>query len=1191
MKTTHPFNTFKTLILTTAIGCATLGSLAAHAGNIIWTNSISGGWDTAANWNPNSVPGAGDTAIITNAGVAVSLNSGTTAGAVILGTSGGGTAFLSLNNQTLALNGPLTVNSGGAFTVDSGALVGNTNAVLSGTIGWSAGSLGGILTLAAGSTLYLISANNHNLPNLTLTNNGTVVWTTGPVQGGGGSGTYIYNNGVWNALDDSTWNNAYGYNGTVFNNYGTFRKSGGGDEFDTATYFANGVVFNQLAGVMDVQNGVNGLNLVLAGSGSFTGGYVTTNVAGFTYLSSGNFTINGTVTTTNVWEAGGNLVGANIINGGLNWQAGNWNNAVAVTIATNSTLMVAGGAGNNDLQNAVVTNNGTVVWASGTLEGGGGSGTAIYNNGRWLASSDQTFNDNFGYAGTVFNNYGTFSKTGGAGEFGNFTYFASGVVFNQLAGVLDVQSGVNGLNLVLAGSGSFTGGYITSKTGGLTYLYSGNFTINGTVTPTNLIENAGNLVGANVINGALTWQGGVWNGAASVTIATNSTLIVAGGAGNNDMGNTVVTNNGTVLWASGTIRGGGGNLNPGTTIVNNGSWNAQSDQTINNYFAYYGTVFNNYGTFSKTGGAGAFANATVFAGGVVFNQLAGVIDVKSGVNGLSLVLQGNGNFTGGYIATNAAGLTYLSGGSFTINGTVTPTNVIENAGNLVGANVINGALTWQAGVWNGAASVTIATNSTLIVSGGAGVNDMANTVVTNNGTVLWASGTIRGGGGNLNPNPGTTIVNNGWWNAQSDQTINDNFGYNGTVFNNYGTFSKTGGASANQTLFTAGVLFNQLAGVLDVQSGGNGLNLVLQGNGNFTGGYVTSKTGGLTYLSSGNFTLNGAVTSTNLIENAGNLAGSNVIHGALTWQAGVWNGAASVTIATNSTLILAGGGFGYNDMANTVVINNGTVLWTSGTIRGGGGNHSPGTLIVNNGLWLVPSSMVINNYYGYNNTIFDNFGTFRKIGISNGVTEIDVEFDTGGLLDVQTGIVWFHGPVTYQGIVNFGISSGATYGQIWDDNPVAIQGALSVNLINGYASLAGYGLGTNNVNGDIPALITWPADSTYYTITGFGNPPLTNMPAGETWSARYSNTGIYLLLASINPQLTGVNLVGTNLVLSGAGGSAGSNYVVLASTNLTLPLANWTMLTTNAFDVNGLFNFTNPVNSGKPKEFFTFKVP
>ena len=111
--------------------------------------------------------------------------------------------------------------------------------------------------------------------------------------------------------------------------------------------------------------------------------------------------------------------------------------------------------------------------------------------------------------------------------------------------------------------------------------------------------------------------------------------------------------------------------------------------------------------------------------------------------------QGGGNFTGGYITTNQFGLTVLNSGSFTFNGTVTGTNTWEDAGNLVGTNVINGGLTWVAGNWNGAAFVTIATNTTLIVAGGmialggTGNNNMNGTVMTNYGAVAWASGTIR----------------------------------------------------------------------------------------------------------------------------------------------------------------------------------------------------------------------------------------------------------------------------------------------------------------------------------------------------------------------------------------------------------------------------------------------------------------
>ena len=162
-----------------------LTGICVQATTYIWTNTTSGGWGAATNWSPNSVPGSTDTAIITNAGVTVSLNSATTVGAIILGNNGGGTVTLTLAGQTLGLNGPLTVNPSGSFTVNSGGLVGNANAVLSGTIGWTAGYLAGTLTMASGSTLNITGGNNHDMANCTVTNNGTVMWSTGRIRGGG----------------------------------------------------------------------------------------------------------------------------------------------------------------------------------------------------------------------------------------------------------------------------------------------------------------------------------------------------------------------------------------------------------------------------------------------------------------------------------------------------------------------------------------------------------------------------------------------------------------------------------------------------------------------------------------------------------------------------------------------------------------------------------------------------------------------------------------------------------------------------------------------------------------------------------------------------------------------------------------------------------------------------------------------
>ena len=50
------------------LASALLAGLAAPAATSTWTNSASGGWDTTANWNPNTLPAAGDTAGSNTAG-------------------------------------------------------------------------------------------------------------------------------------------------------------------------------------------------------------------------------------------------------------------------------------------------------------------------------------------------------------------------------------------------------------------------------------------------------------------------------------------------------------------------------------------------------------------------------------------------------------------------------------------------------------------------------------------------------------------------------------------------------------------------------------------------------------------------------------------------------------------------------------------------------------------------------------------------------------------------------------------------------------------------------------------------------------------------------------------------------------------------------------------------------------------
>jgi len=75
------------------------------------------------------------------------------------------------------------------------------------------------------------------------------------------------------------------------------------------------------------------------------------------------------------------------------------------------------------------------------------------------------------------------------------------------------------------------------------------------------------------------------------------------------------------------------------------------------------------------------------------------------------------------------------------------------------------------------------------------------------------------------------------------------------------------------------------------------------------------------------------------------------------------------------------------------------------------------------------------------------------------------------------------------------------------------------------------------------------------------------------------------------PVISGVSLSGANLIITGNNGTAGANYYVLATTNLTVPLTNWTMLSTNQFGPGGSVNFTNPLNPVAPQTYYRLRLP
>ncbi len=72
------------------------------------------------------------------------------------------------------------------------------------------------------------------------------------------------------------------------------------------------------------------------------------------------------------------------------------------------------------------------------------------------------------------------------------------------------------------------------------------------------------------------------------------------------------------------------------------------------------------------------------------------------------------------------------------------------------------------------------------------------------------------------------------------------------------------------------------------------------------------------------------------------------------------------------------------------------------------------------------------------------------------------------------------------------------------------------------------------------------------------------------------------------PDISSIQFNGSNLILSGSNGPPLETYYMLATTNLALPISQWTILSTNAFDASGNFSFTNPI--GSPQQYFLLRT-
>jgi hypothetical protein len=344
--------------------------------------------------------------------------------------------------------------------------------------------LNGVLTLAPSSIFNITPSGGNSLRGLLLTNYGMVNWSNSTLYAFGPNNAQIYNYGTWNDQWDDEFQGGYGGGTSFFDNFGTLLKSGG----HGTTTFDQDVIVNN-SGTISVESGI--FSILGGGTNSGPGGFATTNggslaLNNMTFANGavfngaasvqlgGNTAINGILTASNLQFNSGSLSGTNVLEGTLTWSGGSL--AGTLTVDSNSVLNIVPGGGNG-FDGLVLTNYGTVNWTNTPLYGRNDKNASIYNYGLWDAQDDQYFTGGYDGGITLFDNYGTFRKSGHDGR----TTLDGNVLFNN-TGIVDLQSGT----LTLSENTSLAGGTlnfgINSQTNFGAIQFTGSADLSGAVT-------------------------------------------------------------------------------------------------------------------------------------------------------------------------------------------------------------------------------------------------------------------------------------------------------------------------------------------------------------------------------------------------------------------------------------------------------------------------------------------------------------------------------------------------------------------------------------------------------------------------------------------------------------------------------------------------------------------------------------
>jgi autotransporter-associated beta strand protein len=227
-----------------------------------------------------------------------------------------------------------------------------------------------------------------------------------------------------------------------------------------------------------------------------------------------------------------------------------------------------------------------------------------------------------------------------------------------------------------------------------------------------------------------------------------------------------------------------------------------------------------------------------------------------------------------------------------------------------------------------------------------------------------------------------------------------------------------------------------------------------------------------------------------------------------------------------------------------------------------------------------------------------------KTLVSGGGLNVTGLIGTGGV-EVTNAILSGTGVVMGPVVVDSGarLSIGDPHGLLTINNSLvlhagsttiaSIGAASSGALVQGLSSVT-YG-GTLVLTNLPGALSLGQSFSIFGSVPSSGNFSRILPPPGPwlRWRFDPATGQVSVVSSASQPTLAGANLCGTNLVVQITSGPPSSPFYIMASTDLSLPEAAWTLIATNVFDVSGSFFFTNTISAnGSSQTYFTaFVIP